>query len=83
MLPFPQYVGNLFNSLIALRKNEYLLIYNVHCCFTNVTSCPLVRPPFLAHGLFFHHYADDSLRPESIRFGLAAVVHATNGGLRG
>ena len=42
-----QSVDNLFRSFIVLNENEYFLISNLHCSFTNITSCPQVLLFFL------------------------------------
>ena len=42
LLTCTQSVDNLFHSFTVIRVIEYFLISNLHCYFTNTTSCPLV-----------------------------------------
>ena len=42
VLAFSKSVVQLIKSFIVLCENEYVLIYNLHSSFTDVSSCPLV-----------------------------------------
>ena len=37
-----QLADNMFHLFTVLCENENFLISNLHCCFANVTPCPLV-----------------------------------------
>ena len=47
LLAVIQSVDNLLHSFTILCENEYFLISNLHCSFTNFTSCPHVLLTFL------------------------------------
>ena len=48
--------ANLFHLFIILCANEYFLIFNLHCSFTNITSCPLVLRSSLCDKIYFYQY---------------------------
>lgn len=47
LLVLIQFVDNCFHSFIVLCEHEYILMSNLQCSITNVTSCPLILILFL------------------------------------
>ena len=64
-------LDHLFPSFIALFENEYFWISNLHCFFTNITSCALVHLSFLTLGV--------TTGPNSARMNSAKSIPADFG----
>ena len=53
LLAVIQSIDNLFHLFIVNCEKEYFLLSNLHCSFTNFTSCPLVLLSFMSEKIIF------------------------------